>query len=150
MSGQECVMDIRAIQKTIPHRYPFLLIDRVVEFHPNEKVVALKAVSANEPFFAGHFPGEPVMPGVLILEAMAQTGAILAVKSPDGVEPGKTMYLVGAQDVKFKQKVVPGDILRIEMLNERKRRPLWIMKGQVFVGDTLVASATIRAAEGDA
>lgn len=146
---ENVVYDAIQIQEIIPHRYPFLMIDRIVEFVDNERAVGIKNVTMNEPYFTGHFPGRPVMPGVMILEAMAQTGAILARRSQDGVGPTKTVFLVGATDCKWKRQVVPGDTMRIEMVSVRKRRPLWIMSGTVTVGDKVVASATISAAEAD-
>lgn len=142
------VMDIGEILATLPHRYPFVLIDKVVEFVDNEKVIAIKNVTLNEPFFQGHFPGKPVMPGVLVLEAMAQSAAILAIKSSDGVAEGNLVYLVGADEVKWRKQVVPGDTLKIVMTSERKRRPYWIMNGEVFVDEKLVASGKISAVEG--
>ena len=145
--GDEVIFDASRIQEILPHRYPFLLVDRVIEFKDNEKIVAIKNVSMNEAFFQGHFPGRPVMPGVLILEAMAQTGGILAKVSKDGVGDGKTIFIVGASDIKWKRQVVPGDTLRIEMRSLRKKRPLWIMEGEVFVGDKLAASGQISAME---
>ncbi|MBX7143199.1 MAG: 3-hydroxyacyl-ACP dehydratase FabZ [Oligoflexia bacterium] len=141
------VFGIAQIQKILPHRYPFLLIDRVVELVDNERVVAIKNVTANEPFFNGHFPGNPVMPGVLIVEAIAQTGAILAKTSKDGVGKNMQVLLVGANDVKFKKRIVPGDTLRIVVKSARKRRPLWIMDGEVFVDGKLVATGSISAME---
>ncbi len=146
---EQIIYDAVQIQEIIPHRYPFLMVDRIVEFVDNERAVGIKNVTMNEPYFTGHFPGRPVMPGVMILEAMAQTGAILARRSQDGVGAGKTVFLVGATDCKWKRQVVPGDTLRIEMVSVRKRRPLWIMSGTVMVGDKVVASATISAAEAD-
>lgn len=145
--GDEAIFDIARIQEILPHRYPFLLVDRIVEFKDNERIVGIKNVTMNEAFFQGHFPGRPVMPGVLILEAMAQTGGILAKVSEDGVAPGKTVFIVGASDVKWKRQVVPGDTLRIEMSSLKKKRPLWIMKGEVYVGDKLVACGQISAME---
>lgn len=145
---EKVIYNISQIQEIIPHRYPFLLIDKVVEFEDSQRVVAIKNVTINEPFFQGHFPGMPIMPGVLILEAMAQTAAILATKSTDGVEPGKTVFLVGAEGCRWKRKIVPGDTLRIEMRSAKKRRPMWVMEGDVFVDGKLAASATISAAEG--
>jgi len=146
---EKVIYDAVQIQAIIPHRYPFLMVDWIVEFVDNERGVAIKNVTLNEPYFTGHFPGRPVMPGVMVLEAMAQTGAILAIRSNEGVAPGKTVFLVGATDCKWKRQVVPGDTLRIEMVSVRKRRPLWIMSGTVTVGDKVVATATISAAEAD-
>lgn len=146
-SVEQVIFDTAKIQEILPHRYPFLFVDKVVEFVDNHRIVAVKSVTMNEWFFQGHFPGRPVMPGVLILEAMAQTAAILARVSEDGVTPGKYVFLVGATDVKWKKQVVPGDTLRIEMESVKKRRPLWVMSGKVFVEDKLVASGTISAAE---
>jgi len=146
---EKVIYDAVQIQAIIPHRYPFLMVDRIVEFVDNERAVGIKNVTLNEPYFTGHFPGRPVMPGVMVLEAMAQTGAILAIRSNEGVAPGKTVFLVGATDCKWKRQVVPGDTLRIEMVSVRKRRPLWIMSGTVTVGDKVVATATISAAEAD-
>lgn len=145
----EVVFDANDVLKILPHRYPIILIDKVVAFEDDQRVVAIKAVSANEPFFQGHFPGRPVMPGVLILEAMAQTGAILAHKSADGVAAGKTVFIVGATDVKWKKMVVPGDVLRIELVSVKKRRPLWILAGTATVNGKVVASATLSAMEAD-
>lgn len=155
MSVQEAVQperviyDANQILKILPHRYPFILIDKVVEFEDDKRVVAIKAVSGNEPFFQGHFPGRPVMPGVLILEAMAQTGAILAHKSADGVAAGKTVFIVGATDVKWKKMVVPGDLVRIELVSVKKRRPLWLMSAVATVAGKVVASAQLSAMEAD-
>lgn len=144
---ERVVFDANQILKILPHRYPFLLIDKIVEFEDDKRVVAIKAVSGNEPFFQGHFPGRPVMPGVLILEAMAQTGAILAHKSSDGVAPGKTVFIVGATDVKWKKMVVPGDLVKIELVSVKKRRPLWLMAATATVAGKVVASAQLSAME---
>ena len=144
---EKVVFDTASILEILPHRYPFLLIDKIIEFVDNQSIVAIKNVTMNEPFFPGHFPGQPVMPGVLILEAMAQTGAVLAKKSIDGVRPEKTVFLVGASDCKWKRKVLPGDTLRIKMTSVRKRRPIWVMAGEVTVNGELVASGTVSAAE---
>jgi len=146
---EQTIYDVPAIQGILAHRYPFLMIDRITEFVDNERVVGKKCVTANEPYFTGHFPGRPVMPGVMILEAMAQTGAILAIRSENGVMPGKIIFLTGATDVRFKRQVVPGDVLRIEMRSIKKRRPLWIMSGEATVNGKLVCSGTITAAEAD-
>lgn len=149
VTEEKVVFDTIRIQEIIPHRYPFLMLDKVVAYEDNKRIVGIKCVTINEPFFQGHFPGRPVMPGVMILEAMAQTGAILARLSTDGVLPHKTIFLTGANDVKWKRQVVPGDVLRIEMISVRKRRPLWIMSGTVTVDGKIVASGSIMAAEAD-
>ena len=107
------VMDIKEIMETIPHRQPCLLIDRIEELEPGKRAVGKKCVSYNEPFFNGHFPQEPVMPGVLILEALAQTGAVAILSQPEN--KGKTVYFGGIDKAKFKRKVVPGDVLTLEL-----------------------------------
>ena len=140
-------LDSIQIQKIIPHRYPFLMVDKVIEFVDNHSLVAIKNVSINEPFFMGHFPGRPVMPGVLVIEAMAQAGAILSRASSDGVPDGLSLFLVGIEEMKFKRQVVPGDTLRIEMEHTKRRRPLWYIRGSVTVDGKLVASGVISAAE---
>lgn len=147
--GEGPILDTPAIEKIIPHRFPFLMIDRVIEFVNNDRVLCIKNVTANEPFFTGHFPGKPVMPGVMMLEAMAQAGAILAKMSTEGVKEDKTIYLVGATDVKFKKMVTPGDTLKVSASFIKRRRPLWIIQGTVSVGDEVVASATITAVDSD-
>ena len=134
-------MDIKEIMSIIPHRQPFLLIDRVEEIVEGEKVIATKNVSYNEPFFAGHFPQEPVMPGVLIVEAMAQAGAV-AILSMDEFK-GKTAYFGGIKNAKFKKKVVPGDVLRLEVSIEKLKRNAGIGVGTEYVGDKVAAQAEI-------
>ncbi|RMG40854.1 MAG: 3-hydroxyacyl-[acyl-carrier-protein] dehydratase FabZ [Candidatus Dadabacteria bacterium] len=147
--AEEIVFDINEIKRILAHRYPFLLIDRVVEFVDSERLVAVKAVSVNEPFFQGHFPERPVMPGVLILEALAQAGAILAIKSKKGVAPGKQPFLVAADKFKWKKQVVPGDLLRIEAISESRKGAFWSIRGEVTVDGALVASGVLKAAEVD-
>ena len=134
-------MDIKQIMDVIPHRQPFLLIDKVEEIVEGESVTAIKNVSYNEPFFAGHFPKEPVMPGVLIIEAMAQAGAV-AILSMDEFK-GKTAYFGGIKNAKFKQKVVPGDTLRLELKIEKLKRNAGIGQGVAYVGDKVAAQAEI-------
>ncbi len=141
MSEEKKSMDIKEIMNTIPHRQPFLLIDRVEEIVEGESVTAIKNVSYNEPFFAGHFPGEPVMPGVLIVEAMAQAGAV-AILSMDEFK-GKIAYFGGIKNAKFKQKVVPGDVLRLEVKIEKLKRNAGIGQGIAYVGDKVAAQAEI-------
>lgn len=146
---EKVVYDIRQIQEILPHRYPFLMIDKIIELEDNKRVVGIKNVTINEPFFTGHFPGHPVMPGVMVLEAMAQTAAILAKTSTDGVLEGKTVYLIGATDFKWKRMIHPGDTLVIEMQSVKKRRPIWIMSGTVTVGGKVAVTGTLSAAESD-
>lgn len=141
-------LKINDIMKLLPHRYPFLLIDRVTELVPNEKVVAYKNVTFNENFFQGHFPATPVMPGVLIIEAMAQTGIVLVVHTL-GVDTEKEnmVYLfTGIEKAKFRRPVVPGDKLVIECSNLQKKMQLWKMDAKAYVDGQLVAQATLTAA----
>jgi len=146
MEAAPVTMDILEIQRWIPHRYPFLLIDRVLDLVSNEHITTIKNVTANEEFFQGHFPGHPVMPGVLVMEAMAQTAAVFARYSEPELLKNKTFYLVGADNFKWKKMVVPGDQLKIVMKSVKKRNPLWIMDGEVFVDGKVVASGTLTAA----
>lgn len=135
------VMDIKDIMNTIPHRSPFLLVDRIEEMEEGKRIVGKKCVTYNEPFFAGHFPQEPVMPGVLIVEAMAQAGAV-AILSMDEFK-GKTAYFGGIKNAKFKKKVVPGDVLRLEVSIEKLKRNAGIGVGTAYVGDKVAAQADI-------
>jgi len=138
------VMDSVEIQSILPHRYPFLLVDRIRELEPDRRIVGIKNVTINEPFFQGHFPGRPVMPGVLILEALAQVGGVLAFKSLGSV--GRTVvYLTGIDAAKFRKPVVPGDILRLEVDVLKKRAPFWKMQGKAFVDTELVCEAEVTA-----
>ena len=138
------VMDSMEIQSILPHRYPFLLVDRIRELDPDRRIVGIKNVSINEPFFQGHFPGRPVMPGVLILEALAQVGGVLAFKSLGSV--GRpVVYLTGIDGAKFRKPVVPGDILRLEVDVIKKRPPFWKMQGKAFVDAELVCEAEVTA-----
>ncbi len=138
------VMDNVEIQSILPHRYPFLLVDRIRELDPDRRIVGIKNVTINEPFFQGHFPGRPVMPGVLILEALAQVGGVLAFKSLGSV--GRpVVYLTGIDGPKFRKPVVPGDILRLEVDVLKKRAPFWKMQGRAFVESELVCEAEVTA-----
>jgi len=134
-------LDYPEIIRRLPHRYPFLLVDRVIELVDGERVVALKNVSANEPFFEGHFPGRPIMPGVLICEALVQTGGLLASCSKDGLPEGRGIVLAGLEHVRFRRRVVPGDQLRLEVELLHKHRPLWKMKGRAIVDGKVATEA---------
>lgn len=132
------------IQALLPHRYPFLLVDRIKEFEPHKSIVGIKNVTVNEPFFQGHFPGRPVMPGVLIIEAMAQVGGVLVFKSGGAV--GKTvMYLTGIEEAKFRRPVVPGDQLRVEIEVLKKRPPFWKMQGKAYVDNEVACETVVTA-----
>ena len=135
------------IQRLLPHRYPFLLVDRIISLEMGKRIVGMKNVSINEPFFQGHFPGRPIMPGVLIAEAMAQVGGILALLSlPEN--QGNALFLLGMDKMRFRQPVVPGDQLRLEVESLRGGKKFWKMKAQAFVDQTLVAEGELMAAVG--
>lgn len=144
-------LDIRQIMALIPHRYPFLLIDRVTDCVPGDRVSALKNVTFNEPFFQGHFPGRPVMPGVLIIEALAQATGILAFATTgDGPGEGRLYYFVGIDKARFRKPVEPGDQLRLEVRLLRRIRSVWRFEAEAFVDDVKVASAELMCAPGEA
>jgi 3-hydroxyacyl-[acyl-carrier-protein] dehydratase len=136
--------DIGTILNMLPHRYPFLLVDRIAELEENRRIVGMKNVTFNEPFFQGHFPGRPIMPGVLILEALAQTGGVLAFKS-FAATSRPVVYLTGVENARFRKPVVPGDQLRFEVEVLKKRPPFWKMQGKAYVGDDLVCEAELTA-----
>lgn len=138
----EAPLDINQIKELLPHRYPFLLIDRILEMDGMKRAVAIKNVSGNEPFFPGHFPGDPVMPGVLILEALAQTGAALVLNDLNA--GGQIVLFAGMDKVAFRRKVVPGDQLRLEVEMERVRMPFGRYKARAYVEDELAAEAIIK------
>jgi 3-hydroxyacyl-[acyl-carrier-protein] dehydratase len=146
VAEQKITMDVVEIQKWLPHRYPFLLIDRILDVKPGKSVTAMKNVTINEEFFQGHFPGTPVMPGVLIIEAMAQASAVLARYSEQAASSGKIFYLVGVDNFKWKKPVVPGDTMIIHMQVHRRRNPLWIMEGTITVDGKVLVSGNISAA----
>ena len=141
----ETPMDVRAIMQHIPHRYPFLLVDRILELEPNKRVVGLKNVSMNEPFFQGHFPGTPIMPGVLILEAMAQTSGVLAIASMEKSGENALMYFMGLDQVKFRKMVVPGDQLIMELDVLKQRKKIMKLAGTAKVDGQVVAEAQLMA-----
>lgn len=132
------------IMKILPHRYPFLLVDRIVELEVGTRAVGVKNVTINEPFFQGHFPGHPVMPGVLIIEALAQVGGVTAALAEKGVED-KATYFVGIDKAKFRKPVLPGDVLRLEMNIVNCRRGIYCFEGKAYVGEKLVAEAELKA-----
>ncbi len=145
---------VEEIMKLIPHRYPFLLVDRMVDLHLGHSAVGIKNVSMNEWFFQGHFPEHPIMPGVLIIEAMAQTAGALVVKTMQ-VQNGKStekadgsdimVYFMSVEEAKFRKPVVPGDVLHLKVTKDRARGNIWRFKGQAFVGDTLASEASFMA-----
>ncbi len=142
MEGRPSVLDIRQILEILPHRYPFLLVDRILEIEEGKRVVGVKNVTFNEPFFQGHFPGNPIMPGVLIVEAMAQVGAVLLLRAvPD--RHAKLVYFAGIDRAKFRRPVIPGDQVRfeVEVLKVRSRSAR--LKGEAFVEGALVAEAEL-------
>lgn len=140
------LLNASQIMEIIPHRQPFMLLDTVEEMEPGKRVKARKCVSYNEPYFAGHFPAEPVMPGVLIVEAMAQAGAVAMLSQPE--MKGKTAYFAGIQSAKFKRKVVPGDVLELEVEIVKVKGPVGIGKGTALVDGKLAAAAEIMFAIG--
>lgn len=138
-------IDVMRIMEMIPHRYPMLLIDRVVDVQPNVSCVGIKNVSINEGFFAGHFPSKPVMPGVLIVEAMAQTAAVLVVQTLGSDAEGKLVYFMSVDGARFRKPVVPGDQIRITVRKDRHRGNVWKFIGEAHVDGILVAEATFAA-----
>jgi len=142
------MLDINEIRRYLPHRYPFLLVDRVVELTLNESIVAYKNITINEPFFNGHFPDHPVMPGVLIIEAMAQAAGVLGFKTMDKTpEDGSIYYFVGADKARFKRPVVPGDRLQLEARIVTEKRGIWKFECKATVDGELACSATIMCAD---
>lgn len=133
-------LEIDAILKALPHRYPFLLVDRILEYEKEKRIIGIKNVTFNEPFFQGHFPGRPIMPGVLIVEAMAQLGGVLLLQEHELRENG-LVYLVGIDNAKFRKKVIPGDQLRIVVDVLRYKFKICKMRGEAYVNETLVAEA---------
>lgn len=143
-TSKDIIFDSTAISRILPHRYPFLLVDKILDLSPGEKVSGVKCVSINEPFFQGHFPGYPIMPGVLVIEALGQAGGILLLNSVDDPEK-KLVFFTGLDEVRFRQPVVPGDQLYLQVEMEFFRRGLCRMKGRAYVNDSVVAEATMMA-----
>ncbi len=142
------VMEVTDIRNYLPHRYPFLLVDRVIEFETDKRIVAIKNVTVNEPVFTGHFPDKPVFPGVYIVEALAQTSGILAFRSRNRtLDDGYVYYLAGTDKTKFKRSVVPGDQLRLEVEVVNLRSHWLKASGKAFVGENLVCSTLLTCAE---
>ncbi len=146
------VYGIAEIMKFLPHRYPFLLVDRILELEPDKRIVGLKNVTINEQFFQGHFPGHPIMPGVLIIEAMAQVGGILAFKSTpppvplmEGDKGGGMVYFMGIDKARFRKPVLPGDKLELVIEVTKQRGAIWAFKGEAYVDGNLVAEAELMA-----
>lgn len=139
------VIDIGRIIQMIPHRYPFLMVDRVINVIANQSAVGIKNVTINEPFFQGHFPSRPVFPGVLIIESMAQTAAVLVVETLGASAEGKLVYFMSVENCRFRKPVGPGDQLHIHVFKERSRGNVWKFRGEAKVGGTLVAEATYAA-----
>ncbi len=137
------MIDINEILTLLPHKYPFLLVDRVLEFEPAKRIIAIKNVTVNEPFFQGHFPSRPIMPGVIILEAMAQAGGILAFKSFPGMKG--SVFFTGIDGARFRKPVTPGDQLRFDVAVVKHRREIWVFEAKAYVEDDVVAEARIMA-----
>lgn len=143
------MIEAKEIMRILPHAYPFLLVDRILEVELGKRIVGVKNVTYNEPFFPGHFPGQPIMPGVLIVEAMAQTAGVLAFKSMPEDDQKKAAYFLGIDNVRFRKPVIPGDQLRFEIEVTRQRQSIWGFKGKALVDGKLVAEADLLAMMGE-
>ena len=143
------MIEIKEIMNILPHAYPFLLVDRMIEIEPGKRAVGIKNVTYNEPFFPGHFPGRPIMPGVLIVEAMAQTAGILVFNSLPQEQYKTPVYFLGIDNVRFRKPVVPGDQLHLEVEITKHRQSVWGFKGKAFVDGKLVAEADLLAMLGE-
>ena len=135
------MIEIKEIMNILPHAYPFLLVDRIIEVEPGKRIIGMKNVTYNEPFFPGHFPGRPIMPGVLIIEAMAQTAGVLVFSSIPEEEHKKPVYFLGIDNARFRKPVIPGDQLRLELEITKHRQSFWGFRGKAFVDEKLVAEA---------
>jgi len=143
------VISLAEIKEIIPHRYPFLMIDKIVEMVPDKYAIGIKNVTVNEPFFQGHFPDRPVMPGVMIMEAVAQTAAVWAKRSQFGIEPDYYLYLVGVKEFRWKKQVIPGDTLSIRVEFQKRKKPMLVIKAEVTVDGEFVGGGILSAAEGE-
>ena len=143
------MIEIKEIMALLPHAYPFLLVDRIVEMEAGKRIVGIKNVTYNEPFFPGHFPGRPIMPGVLIVEAMAQTAGILVFNSMPEEDRKKPVFFLGMDNVRFRKPVIPGDQLRLELEITRHRQSIWGFKGRAFVDGKLAAEGDLLAMLGE-
>jgi 3-hydroxyacyl-[acyl-carrier-protein] dehydratase len=143
------MIEIKEIMNILPHAYPFLLVDRIIEVEPGKRIVGIKNVTYNEPFFPGHFPGRPIMPGVLIVEAMAQTAGLLVFNSLPQEQHEPQIYFLGIDNVRFRKPVIPGDQLRLELEITKHRQSIWGFKGKALVDGKLVAEAELLAMLGD-
>ena len=139
------MIEIEEIMRVLPHRYPFLLVDRVLEYDEGKRVVGIKNVTINEPFFQGHFPAEPVMPGVLVVEAMAQTACVLVVSTFGSDSEGKLVYFMSIDGVRFRRPVVPGDRLELHVQKVQSRANVWKFEGKAIVDGKVAAEATFAA-----
>jgi 3-hydroxyacyl-[acyl-carrier-protein] dehydratase len=148
MTNDKALPDAAGIMALLPHRYPFLLIDRIVACTPGESIVALKNVTINEPFFQGHFPGRPVMPGVLIIESMAQAGGVLSHLTVGDVKPKPLYFLAGVNNARFRRTVGPGDQLTVEVVADKVKRGIWFYHCTASVDDKVAVSAEITCAPG--
>ncbi|MCX5807839.1 MAG: 3-hydroxyacyl-ACP dehydratase FabZ [Proteobacteria bacterium] len=137
------MIDINEIMQLMPHSYPFLLVDRILEFEPAKRIVGIKNVTFNEPYFTGHFPQRPIMPGVLIIEALAQTGGVLAFKSFP--EKKGLVFFTGIDDARFRKPVIPGDQIKLVLEVIKHRREIWVFEGKAYVDNEVVAEARIMA-----
>lgn len=145
MSGELLNLDINEIKKCLPHRYPMLLIDRVIDLKLGESATGIKNVTFNEPFFQGHFPARPIMPGVLIVEAMGQTSGVIVSKTMNLEDSGGLVYFMSMDKIKFRKLVEPGDVLQLKVVKEQSRLNVWRFNGKAYVKDALVAEATFTA-----
>lgn len=143
-------LDVNEIMKILPHRPPFLMVDRIIELENGVRCVGLKNTTIDEHFFQGHFPGHPVMPGVLIVEAMAQVACLMAYKSSDTDYHKKVCYFMAIDNAKFRKPVFPGDQLRLEVATVQQKRGVWVVSGKTYVGDVLVCEADFKATLVDA